>query len=1576
MKLRVTLALPDGGLHDITLSCDVTATVADTARALLRAGAGSDARMAEIASTRFAPVTLQGRPHAGAPAVLLDPAAPVGASGLQSGWIIAPVLEFGAHDAVQRVVEVAGTVEVLSGPQTGVLFSLVAGRNTIGRDTGCRIHLHDPSVSRRHAVLDVGATTVMRDLGSANGTLVDGHALSEHRLSGPCTVTLGEVTLRVIPGPPTAGVPDLTHRAMHTRAPRVTPRFPASERELPTPPAPSAPSRIPMLAMLAPMMMGGVMYAVTQSPMSLIMVAFSPLMMIGSWTDNALGRTRKLRRELRQFETTLAVERDELLELRDREIRVRAAETPTLPEVAEAITERTSLLWARRPEHRSFLEVRFGEGALPSRTAVGLPPRGEAQREQWDALRGIEEEFRTVVPVPVLERFDRCGSIGVAGEPLWAAAMVRSLVLQVIGLHSPAEVTLTCFAGRHHTEEWSWLKWVPHIDSVTSPLRVGQLADNAASSARLLVALEGLLETRLTRAAPQRTVRSHLDVETRNDAEQGEAVGALPTTPAVIVLVLDDGLVDPSRLIALAESGPDVGIHLIWLSRSPRQLPAACRTFVELGAGDGTVNFVRSGATVPLHRVEFVEAAVALDLARRLAPVEDTSARVLDESDLPRAVNLRDLHPTDLLGGSQPIMQAWANAGTLTSQWRLGVEREPLSLNAVVGQGPDGPAKIDLRSHGPHALVGGTTGAGKSEFLQSWIMSMAARISPDRLSFLLVDYKGGAAFAECTDLPHTVGLVTDLSPHLVRRALTSLRAELRHREELLATHGAKDLITMERRSDPAAPPALLIVIDEFAALARDVPEFVDGVVDIAQRGRSLGLHLVMATQRPAGVITDNLRANTNLRIALRMADESDSRDVIGVTDAAFFGAETPGRGAIKVGPGQISHFQTGYVGGRASSVVVDSRLEVRSLDFAEGAPWNVPPEPIRTRGERVQHARDIERLRDGVIGAAEALRLAAPRRPWLDALPDALDLRTLRPRDPAPERSRGRDGDRVNDLGSARDSARGSTGVGVRDVPSAQAQRTVHVDLEGAGNVAFVGAGGTGKTTAVITLAAALSMSADTAPVALYVIDAAGGALDALSALPTVGAVAPLSDTELVARMLQKALDLIAERGPRYAAARAASLDAYRRTPGGQGEPRVVLIIDGFAAFRQSTETLGGITSPFHMLNEIMLTGRAVGVHVVLTADRSAAIPASMVSNVQQQFVFRLASAHDYGQLGVPGDTLDEAPAGRAVLAGESDELQIALLDGERELAGQARAVDRLSAELRARGVRQVDEVRNAPERVPLSGLPREHSGRPVCGIDTRTFAPVTMPTTGLGVISGPAGSGQSTAALSCVEALERWAEARDTAVESALLTFTRDGVRSARDWSRVACGEEDVASLSRHLILALGGRLPKTSGALFGAGTSVIGGPIGGPIRAPEAVAPRGEPPDSPGIVFPGPGRHGVVVVERPAEAEGTEAFPLLVALAKAARRADVLVLFEFEQGTAQGIWDLFSALKQPSWGVALQPDEGESQTPFRESFGRVTRASFPPGRGFAVERGRVQPVHFAQGMGCSTPPEGLSHA
>ncbi len=199
---------------------------------------------------------------------------------------------------------------------------------------------------------------------------------------------------------------------------------------------------------------------------------------------------------------------------------------------------------------------------------------------------------------------------------------------------------------------------------------------------------------------------------------------------------------------------------------------------------------------------------------------------------------------------------------------------------ATIGWSGDGTVDIDLVRDGPHGLIAGTTGSGKSEFLRTLVVAMAAEVSPDHLNFVLVDFKGGATFDTCDRLPHVVGVVTDLERGLAERVLVSLDAEIRRRERLLRAAHADDLTSYRRNAvDPLA--RLVVVIDEFAALAKELPDFLPALVGIAQRGRSLGIHLLLATQRPAGVVTDDIRANTNLRLALRLQDRSDALDVVG-----------------------------------------------------------------------------------------------------------------------------------------------------------------------------------------------------------------------------------------------------------------------------------------------------------------------------------------------------------------------------------------------------------------------------------------------------------------------------------------------------------------------------------------------------------------------------------------------------------------------------------------------------------------------------------------------------------------------
>jgi DNA segregation ATPase FtsK/SpoIIIE, S-DNA-T family len=330
---------------------------------------------------------------------------------------------------------------------------------------------------------------------------------------------------------------------------------------------------------------------------------------------------------------------------------------------------------------------------------------------------------------------------------------------------------------------------------------------------------------------------------------------------------------------------------------------------------------------------------------------------------------------------------------------------------------------------------------------------MASAHSPQRVTFLLVDYKGGSAFRECVGLPHTVGLVTDLSPHMVLRALVSLAAELTYREHLFAEKRVKDLQEMEKTGDPQTPPSLVIVVDEFAALVHEVPEFVDGVVNVAQRGRSLGLHLVLATQRPAGVIKDNLRANTNLRLALRMADEADSTDVLGSPEAAHFDPALPGRAVSKTGPGRLVPFQAGYVGGVTATGHRDPDVTVEDLVVGAGRTW---PKPERGAATALGHRQsDIVRITETIRRAAAMAELPPPRRPWLDDLARVYDLARLP--------TRRRDDELV---------------FGVVDEPDQQRQSVVAFYPDQEGNLAICGTGGAGKSTALRSLAVAAALTA------------------------------------------------------------------------------------------------------------------------------------------------------------------------------------------------------------------------------------------------------------------------------------------------------------------------------------------------------------------------------------------------------------------------------------------------------------------------------------------------------------------
>jgi len=1447
MHLKLTVLGDTGPGVDLSVTADPEATVGELAEELAAYLGAAPAGPLGSGLVR----TLR-RLDAGAPPGvrsgdgwrLLPAAARLADGPLASGATVALGTGPLRDPAAPTVAELA----VVRGAGAGTRRELAAGTWVLGRDPRCDVVLADPMVSARHARLHVGERLELVDLGSANGTIVDGRAVGRATLRSDQSVVLGGTVLRVRPRghSSTPRTPD-TSRVI--RSPRVEPRFAGERLIAPSPPEPAEAERVPWLFALTPLVIAVSLAVALGRPLALLIGLVSPVLLLGGWLTQRARRRHRARVARDEFLAEQAAHAAALERAIAAERTARHTEAPTAREVLVAVHARSPLLWTRRPEHEGFLAVRLGTARLPSRTTIDAADGPTRRRESRPELADL----------PVVAQLREAGALGIAGPPARAGPVLDGILIQLLGLNSPSEVVLAALVPDDWAGRMRWLGWVPHASSPASPL--GELPHLAAGPTRateLLGRLEGLVRDRVAVAAS----------------------GATSSLPAVVVLFDHDAPVPLERCIALSEAGPAVGVHPIWLAPSHERLPAACRISVEVmgsaaGRGMGTLRFVRQGLELVGARLEEVGPDDALGFARALAPLVDAAAPPA-AADLPREVSLGTLLGDELLDDPAAVLQRWWEHD------RSGAR----GLPAIIGVGLDGPVRLDLRAQGPHALVAGTTGAGKSELLRAWVLGLAVEHPPDRLTLLFVDYKGGTAFADCVRLPHCVGLVTDLGPREARRALVSLRAELRRRERIFARLGAKELVDLQARGDLEAPPALVIVVDEFAALAREIPEFVDGVLDLAQRGRALGMHLVLATQRPGGVVTDGVRANASLRIALRTAEVPDSLDVLGVPDAARLSAATPGRALLRSGAGPVEVVQTAYTGGHSSSAA--PRVRLAPLGFAESEPAS---EPVGLGPSAVSDAvgpSDLIRLVATIDAAAGRTGAAAPRRPWLPELPDRVELTEVLTGDDT----------RIP--------------LGVSDVPEEQTQRLAVYRPDRDGHLAVLGASGSGKSATLRALALAVAVTPHGGPVHVYGIDCASGGLRGLEALPHVGSIVPGDDFERVERLLRRLSSELTRRVRDWASTGVEALPARRTAAGGADLPRLLLLVDGFPAFREAWESRPGRAAAYDVFREILASGRSLGIHVALTADRAAALPSGVAAAVQRRVQLRPADD--------TGSALATAPPGRAVVDGLETQIgwlgAAAAADSVEPGAGgspasASQAIAAYAARHRGR-IPRAEPVRALPRDLDPVELPDAVAGDPVLGLAAETLEPLGFAADGVLLVAGPPGSGRTNALAWSAVALRR-AVPTLTIVHLGPVGSVLAGHHAVH---RSALGAGPVEAAVREL------------------------------LATPEATC--------------------AIILESVASFLSTPAEPMLLALLRQQRGAGGCVIAEEQVVGWAGAAPLLLELRSARRGLVLQPEPGDVESLLRVALPRTSGEPVPPGCGLFVEAGRarlVQLPHMRRG-------------
>ncbi|MEU0337206.1 type VII secretion protein EccCa [Streptomyces sp. NPDC006193] len=876
------------------------------------------------------------------------------------------------------------------------------------------------------------------------------------------------------------------------------------------------------------------------------------------------------------------------------------------PEQLWALVAEGSRVWERRPGDEDFAHVRIGLGPQPLATPLIAPDTGPV--EQLEPLTaGAMQRFlaahNTVGDLPMAVSLRAFYHVTVSGEPQSVRASARALVGSLASLHSPEDLVVAVAAGREALPHWEWVKWLPHAQAPG--------AVDGAGSRRLIGSdpreLEDLLAARLT-GRP----RFH--------------PGAAPLLDEPhIVLVLDELSLLPDSVLANPEGLQGVTV----LEVVPGDLTTAGGDLsivvqpglLRLESGHGEVY---EGAPDALS----YESAEAL--ARQLAPLRMASG---GDDDEPLLANLEF---TDLLGLGDA-----ASVDTKRT-WRPRALAE--RLRVPIGVGVDGrPVMLDLKEAaqegmGPHGLCVGATGSGKSELLRTLVLGLAVTHSSETLNFVLADFKGGATFAGMAQMPHVAAVITNLADDLtlVDRMGDSIRGELNRRQELLRDAGNyANIHDYEKARAAGAPlqpiPSLVLVIDEFSELLSAKPDFIEMFVQIGRIGRSLGVHLLLASQRLEEGRLRGLETYLSYRIGLRTFSAAESRAALGVPDAYEL-PNVPGSGFLKYGTDEMVRFKAAYVSGvyRSGSrqaalpggqLPVDRRPVLFTATEVPVRYTAVPPQ--RTPSEAQVDEALADTVLDVIVRRLEAQGPAA-HQVWLPPLESPPSLDALLPGLAA-----------VPDRGLTQPGYEGAgrlvVPAGLVDKPYEQRRDRLMLDFSGAaGHMQVIGGPQSGKSTLLRTLICSFALTHTPHEVQFYGLDFGGGGMAAVDGLPHVGGIASRLDPERVRRTVSEVYGVLTRREEYFRTAGIASIADYRarRARGDisvtdQPWGDVFLVIDGWGNFRTDYEGL----EPAVL--DIAARGLGYGIHLIITASRSMEVRANLKDHLMNRLELRLGDVMD-----------------------------------------------------------------------------------------------------------------------------------------------------------------------------------------------------------------------------------------------------------------------------------------------------------------------------------------------------------
>lgn len=899
------------------------------------------------------------------------------------------------------------------------------------------------------------------------------------------------------------------------------------------------------------------------------MTVTTTITIITHFSEKKKKREKEEIREKKYLEY-LSKKEDEIIQTREREKNIANKMSPRLNEYVEFVSDFDSRLFEKEKTHEDYLAVRMGDGIVESTCQVSFKQEDyvETEDDLVDYPKALHDKYQYLGDMPIMLDLNEINAVGFVGSRTKLYQMTKNLIIEFAASHYYKDVKLFLIMDECDVEMFEWARWLQIFYNDSTGTRNFMYDEDSAK-----FALEFLY----------------------SELSRREGAGKKAEFQDYVVLVYRSENVNNHPVSKFISKAKELGFRFVFFEEYEEMVNSACerRVFLDDTSNKGYIQDVEDGKLIQEFKYEHISKRQAEEVAKKLSCVYVDEINL--ENSLTKNITLFELlnilNPYDLDLGMR-----WSNSQIYKSM------AAPLGVKSG-----DEIVCLDLheKAHGPHGLVAGTTGSGKSEIMQSYILSMATLYHPHEVGFIIIDFKGGGMVNQFRNLPHLNGAITNIDGNEIERSLLSIKAELIKRQEVFAEHNVNhinDYIKLYKEGSARLPlPHLILIVDEFAELKSEQPEFMKELISAARIGRSLGVHLILATQKPSGVVSDQIWSNSKFKLCLKVQNKNDSNEVIKSPLAAEI--REPGRAYLQVGNNEIFQlFQSAYSGASAKTddIGAQKKFSINKLELSGKRSILYEQKPDDSKGGETQ----LEAIVNYVKEYCDNAGIAKVPDICLPSLPTEIPF-TLE--------------------GHSYDGTDIVIPVGMVDDPSKQRQYIESINIS-QNNIYILGSSQSGKTNLLQTIIRGLAMKYSPKDVNIYILDFASMILKNLGELNHVGGVVTSSEDEKLKTFLKMINQEIQKRKNILSKLGLSSYSSYRES--GQCDlPQIVVMLDNWVSFRSYF--------PDYEDNIINICREcvSVGISFVVTAQQASGAGFKLLSNFSKRIALYCNDSGNYSYL-------------------------------------------------------------------------------------------------------------------------------------------------------------------------------------------------------------------------------------------------------------------------------------------------------------------------------------------------------